>query len=151
MYHIRLLVCCAAMLIPRLALAQGCGSVTTERAEEIREAVAPIFFDSAEADIREEYVRKLAPGEIQQVVRNDSVCTPLVELAVAHMRATNTRWSAHQEGDYEIVVLQFGPYYAVSLTEVAMPSGTGLNVATGWSPVVVFRVADLSYVHTFVH
>jgi hypothetical protein len=151
MYHIRLLVCCVAVVVPRLALAQACGSVIGARGEEIREAVAPIFFDSAEADIREGYVRKLAPGEIQQVVRDDSVCPRLVELAVAHMRATNTRWSAHQEGGYEFVVLQFGPYYAVSLTEVEMPPRTGLDVSTGWSPLMVFRAVGLNYVHTFAH
>jgi hypothetical protein len=125
--------------------------VPAEIAEETRQAVAPIFFDSAEADIREHHVRQLGPGEVQEVVRDDSVCTPLVERAIAHMRATNTVWGAQREGEQEVIVFRFGSYYAVSLTRVQTSDGTGLNVTTGWSPLVVFREGDLAYVHTFAH
>ncbi|HEX8362423.1 MAG TPA: hypothetical protein VF613_20050 [Longimicrobium sp.] len=151
MLCLRILAGCALIATPRVVLAQSCGDVPAEVAEETRAAVAPLFFDSAEADLREASVRQLAPGEIQQIVRDDSVCAALVQRAVAHLRATNSVWRAGQEGEQEVIVFRFGPYYAVSLTRAQPVTDTGLNVATGWSPLVVFRAGDHVYIHTFAH
>jgi hypothetical protein len=128
--------------------AQGCER-TPEYADEARELLAPLFFESDSSDVaqRGSEIQQLSPGDSTYVVRDDSVCARIVPLAVSYLRQTNTVWAAGQEGRYSASVYRFGPYYAVSLGVERSPAmysnGTVSGILTGPSPVIVYRAADM--------
>lgn len=133
-------------LAPSSARAQGCQR-SSPYADEDLAATAPLFYDSARADVRGTAIEQLTAADTQYVVRSDSVCRIVVEAAVAELRRSNDLWAAGREGDYAATVFRFGPYYAVALLEERAPvkyeSGMLTGFMTGRSPLLIYRATDL--------
>lgn len=131
-------------LVPAALPAQAGCSRTPDYAEETREDLAPLFYDSGNenAEFRGTAIQQLSAADTQYVVRDDSVCEAVLSAAVARMRQYNTSWANGQEGNYSAAVIRFGGYYAVALAEES-PSLTvqngmlsGFGTARGWTLIL---------------
>jgi len=141
----------AVLLVSSPAVAQGC-SRTWKGAEAEIQDYATLFVDPDEADNRGSVIQVVPETAPMYLVESPSVCNAVLHRAIRYLRVHNRQWREHREGDYEMALYRFGPYYSLSITmyENGRPVLTDPNVVpedTGTSaPRMVFRVSDLRLV-----
>jgi hypothetical protein len=132
------------------ALSQGC-SRTWRGAELHIEGYTSLFTDPDQAENRGSEIEFVPEGSRLELVRTPSICNQVLHRAIPYLRAHNSVWREHREGDWEMALYRVGPYYSLNLTMypngksepqpgVVMPF-TGVT-----APRMVFRVSDLSLV-----
>jgi hypothetical protein len=146
----------ALIAAPSSAAAQGC-SHTSELADDMLESYAPTFFGSDPANVAERgsVIQQLTGPDARYVVHDDAVCSRVLAAAIPNMRQASSVWSAGREGSYQVTVLRYGPYLAVSIGAAAAvpipsPNPDVIHVpATGDGALIVYRASDLERLKVF--
>ncbi len=100
------------------------------------------FLDDAQEAIRDSVgISKVDSAATRVVVTNETVCSRLIREALATLRGT-MGWQQSREKDFDFLVLQVGPYYAVVVGERLAAGQTNLSRV----PMLIFRVSDRVYI-----